>query len=246
MNDERYDLIFSGELVPGFELTQVKKNLQQLFRLDENKINALFSGKPISLKKGVDADAANRYRVAMKKAGARVDSVLVKESTPTPMQPQPAAVPLRSTGTNSAETHNKDGFTTELGAQPLPVPTPRLPIDAPDFGLSSPGAELLSPHERSSVEPLDLDLSHLAVSPQQGPLLTEDERMILPSIAVTVPDLDVAAVGSDLLKPEERKSIEPVKRDISNLSLAKVGERLGPVSPPAPPPPNVDHLQLKP
>ena len=147
MNNERYDLIFSGELVPGFELTQVKKNLQQLFRLDENKINALFSGKSISLKKGVDADAANRYRVAMKKAGARVDSVLVKEPAPAPAKPQPDAVPSRSTEINDAETRNKDGgFTTELGVQPVSVQAPRLPIEAPDFGLSSPGAELLSPH----------------------------------------------------------------------------------------------------
>lgn len=241
MNEERYDLMFSGELVPGFELAQVKQNLQQLFRLDESKINALFSGKAIPLKKGVDADAANKYRVAMKKAGARVDLVLVKEPAPAPAKPAPAMAPPRS----SAPDSNEGGFTTALGAQPLPAKTPRPTIDAPNFGLSAPGADLLAPNERSSVEPLDLDLSHLTVAPQQGDLLSDDERAILPGIAVTVPDLDVAAVGSDMLKPEERRSVEPVKLDLSHLSLAKAGERLGPASPPAPAPPNVDHLKLK-
>ena len=241
MNDERYDLMFSGELVPGFELAQVKHNLQQLFRLDEQKINALFSGKSIPLKKGVDADAANKYRVAMKKAGARVDLVLVVEPTPAPVKPKPSAPSQPTAGFGP-----DDKLTTALGAQPLPAKTQRAPIDAPNFGLSAPGADLLSPDERSSVEPLDLDLSHLSVAPQQGHLLDEDERVILPGIAVTVPDLDVAAAGSDLLKPEERETVLPLKLDLSHLSVAKPGERLGPVSPPAPPPPNVDHLKLKP
>lgn len=240
MNDERYDLMFSGELVPGFELAQVKKNLQQLFRLDEHKINALFSGKSIPLKKGVDADAANKYRVAMKKAGARVDLVLVAEPPSAPAKPEPSAP------TRPAAPGGNGGLTTVLGAQPVPAKTPRPPIDAPDFGLSAPGAELLSPHERTSVEPLDLDISHLSVAPQQGHLLDEDERVILPGIAVTVPELEVAAVGSDMLKPEERESVAPLHLDLSHLSVAKAGERLGPLAPPAPPPPNVDHLKIKP
>lgn len=246
MNDERYDLMFSGELVPGFELAQVKTNLQQLFRLDEAKVNALFSGKAIALKKGVDAEAANKYRVAMKKAGARLDLVLVKAPVAAPA-PQPAAAsPPPAAEPQPAENAATSGFTTALGAQPEHQVTPRTPIEAPDFGLSAPGADLLASHEKTSEEPLNLDLSHLAVTPQQGDLLTEDERTILPGIAVTVPDLDVAAVGSDLLKPEERELVEPVEVDLSHLTVAQVGEHLGPVTPPAPPPPNVDHLTLKP
>jgi hypothetical protein len=246
MNEERYDLVFSGELVPGFELPQVKKNLQQLFRLDEAKVNALFSGKAIPLKKGVDADAANKYRVAMKKAGARVDLVLVSEAasaapvkpqSPPPPQPQPVA-PV-------APAAKESGLTTVLGAQPLPPKTARPSIEAPNFGLSAPGAELLRPDERVEAEPVSVDISHLSVAPQEGNLVKEDEFEILPGIAVTVPDLDVAAVGADLLKPDERENVQPLELDLSHLTLGRVGERLGPAAPPAPPPPNVDHLKLK-
>lgn len=245
MNEERYDLMFSGELVPGFELAQVKKNLQQLFRLDENKISALFSGKSIPLKKGVDSDAANKYRVAMKKAGARVELVLVAEPPLPVAKPMPSA-PLKPAVSSNGSSGSGDKLVTTLGAQPVPAKTPRAPIVAPDFGLSAPGADLLLPDERVSVEPLDLDISHLSVAPQRGHLLGEDERMILPGIAVTVPDFDVAEAGSDLLKPEERQNVTPLKLDLSHLSVAKPGERLGPVSPPAPPPPDVAHLKLKP
>ncbi len=245
MNEERYDLVFSGELVPGFDLVQVKKNLQQLFRLDETKVNALFSGKAIPLKKGVDADAANKYRVAMKKAGARVDLVLVSEASNTaPVKSQsPSSIPSPPQPANPAA--KETGLTTVLGAQPLPPKTARPKIEAPDFGLSAPGAELLRPNERVEAEPVLVDISHLSVAPQEGNLVKEDEFEILPGIAVTVPDLDVAAVGADLLKPGERENIQPLQLDLSHLTLGKVGERLGPAAPPAPPPPNVDHLKLK-
>lgn len=245
MNEERYDLVFSGELVPGFELAQVKKNLQQLFRLDETKVNALFSGKAIPLKKGVDADAANKYRVAMKKAGARVDLVLVSEASNTgPVKPQsPSSIPSPPQPANPAA--KETGLTTVLGAQPPPPKTVRPKIEAPDFGLSAPGAELLRPNERVEAQPVLVDISHLSVAPQEGNLVKEDEFEILPGIAVTVPDLDVAAVGADLLTPGEREKVQPLQLDLSHLTLGKVGERLGPAAPPAPPPPNVDHLKLK-
>lgn len=245
MNEERYDLVFSGELVPGFELPQVKKNLQQLFRLDEAKVNALFSGKAIPLKKGVDADAANKYRVAMKKAGARVDLILVSEaSSAAPVKPQSSQQPP-SPPQPANSTAKETGLTTVLGAQPLPPKTTRPEIEAPDFGLSAPGAELLRPNERVEAEPVSVDISHLSIAPQEGNLVKEDEFEILPGIAVTVPDLDVAAVGTDLLKPGERENVQPLELDLSHLTLGKVGERLGPAAPPAPPPPNVDHLKLK-
>ena len=90
MNEERFDLVFSGELVAGFDVAQVKKNIQALFRIDDAKVLVLFSGKPIALRKGLDADAANKYRVAMKKAGARVDVVLSREPPPQAPSAKPA------------------------------------------------------------------------------------------------------------------------------------------------------------
>lgn len=243
MTHERYDLIFSGELVPGFELAQVKKNLQQLFRLDEPKVNALFSGKSIPLKKGVDPEAANKYRVAMKKAGARVDLVLVRDM---PASAPSAPPPQQATPSRSPEPAAKEnGLATVLGAQPIPPKTSRPPISAPDFGLSPPGAELLHADEKMSVDAVDVDISHLSVTPQEGNLVKEEELEKLPGIAVTVPELDVAAVGSDLLKPDERESVQSLELDLSHLSLAGVGARLGPASPPAPPPPDVNHLKLQ-
>lgn len=244
MSEERFDLVFSGELVAGFEAVQVKKNIQALFRIDEAKINVLFSGKAVPLKKGLDADTANKYRVAMKKAGARVDVVLNRDIAPAP-KPTPIASTATASPGPAVVANQNPRFSTALGAQPAAAATPRAPISAPDFGVAAPGSGLLKPEERRKVAVQAVDISHLSVVPQQGNLLRDDELDPLPDITVTVPNLDVAAVGSDLLLPEERLAPEPVAVDISRLTLGKVGERLAPPSPRAPPPPNVDHIKLK-
>lgn len=245
MSEERFDLIFSGELVAGFELAQVKKNVQALFRIDDAKVNLLFAGKPVPLRKGLDADAANKYRVAMKKAGARVDVVLSRDPPPEAAKPaaQPAAA--KSSATVAQPQTGTAIFTTALGAQPAAAAQPRQPIKAPDFGLAAAGSVLLRPEERIQVETEEVDVSHLSVTPQKGNLLTAEELERPPGISVTVPELDLADVGSDLLLPEERQNREPVVVDISALSLGKPGERLAPPSPKPPPPPNVDHIKLK-
>jgi hypothetical protein len=243
MSEERFDLIFSGELVTGFDLAQVKKNVQALFRIDEAKVNVLFSGKPIPLRKGLDADSANKYRVAMKKAGARVDVVISRDPAPAvpPAQTKDASKAIQEAAPSAAAGQ----FTTVLGAQPAAPRAAREPIKAPDFGVAPAGSVLLKPEERVEVEAREVDISHLSVAPQTGNLLSEEELERPPGIEITVPELDLAAVGSDLLLPEERETPVPVVVDISGLSLGKPGERLAPPSPPPPPPPNVDHIKLK-
>lgn len=244
MSEERFDLVFCGELVPGFELAQVKENIQALFRIDETKVNVLFSGKPVPLRKGLDADSANKYRVAMKKAGARVEVVLSREPSPeTASKPAPKPAPAPNAVTKTKA--ESSGFTTALGAQPVVAPKARAPISAPDFGLAAAGSILLRPEERTEIEAETVDISHLSVAPQEGNLLTDAELERPPGIVVTIPELDVADVGSDLLLPEERQNQEPVVVDISRLSLGKPGERLAPPPPSPPPPPNVDHIKLK-
>lgn len=80
MSEERFDLVFGGELVRGADPAQARKNIGNLFKITEAKVEALFSGKPVTLKKGLDFATANKYLVAIKKAGCRVDVVECKAS----------------------------------------------------------------------------------------------------------------------------------------------------------------------
>ncbi len=58
--DKRYDLYFAGEILPDADLAAVKINLAQLFKADSAKIEALFSGKPVALKRNLDTISAKK------------------------------------------------------------------------------------------------------------------------------------------------------------------------------------------
>jgi hypothetical protein len=98
----RYEIAFSGQLVPGAQLELVKANLAKLFQADAQRIAQLFSGRRIVIKNNLDAAGAEKYRATLERAGARVDvvdmDVLIEEvelAPPPPVEPESApAAPL--------------------------------------------------------------------------------------------------------------------------------------------------------
>jgi predicted nicotinamide N-methyase len=49
MSAPEFDIIFRGDIVFGHQLAEVKAKLQQLFKADAAKIDALFTGRPVPL-----------------------------------------------------------------------------------------------------------------------------------------------------------------------------------------------------
>ncbi|MGP0173171.1 DUF805 domain-containing protein [Pseudomonas sp. NCHU5208] len=72
MNPPRYKILFDGELMPGATLDEVKDNLARLFKSDPTRIDALFSGAVVTLKKDLSEQQAGQYLDALQKAGAKV------------------------------------------------------------------------------------------------------------------------------------------------------------------------------
>ena len=68
----RYEIAFSGQLVPGAQPELVKANMAKLFQADAQRIAQLFSGRRIVIKNNLDAAGAEKYRVTLERAGARV------------------------------------------------------------------------------------------------------------------------------------------------------------------------------
>jgi len=79
MAETRYDLLFSGELLPGADAPGVRERLRAAFKLSPDALDALFSGRPVVVKRGLDALTAGRYRDAFRDAGA----ILRLSQTPT-------------------------------------------------------------------------------------------------------------------------------------------------------------------
>ncbi|MFJ4143550.1 DUF805 domain-containing protein [Pseudomonas sp. NPDC089734] len=69
MADNHFKIMFEGQLRNGVELETAKLNLAQLFKSEPSAIERLFSGTPVSLKRGLSRVEAERYIQALNDAG---------------------------------------------------------------------------------------------------------------------------------------------------------------------------------
>ena len=72
MTEARYKIVFEGQLMPEQTLETVKANLARLFKSDPGKIDVLFNGAPVALKRDLSENEADKYLVALQQAGAQV------------------------------------------------------------------------------------------------------------------------------------------------------------------------------
>ncbi|MDP3845831.1 MAG: DUF805 domain-containing protein [Pseudomonas sp.] len=72
MPQAKFKIVFNGELMPDALLDEVKDKLAQLFKSDRSKINGLFDGGPIALKRDLSEDEADKYLAALQRTGAKV------------------------------------------------------------------------------------------------------------------------------------------------------------------------------
>jgi len=77
---ERYDLYFQGECLEGSSAEQVGEALGKAFNLPPEKVPRLFSGKRLTIKKGVSRPVAERYRKIFEASGAVLRLGLSEES----------------------------------------------------------------------------------------------------------------------------------------------------------------------
>lgn len=71
MTQARFKIVFNGELMPEVALETAQDNLARLFKSDRTRINALFSGSPIAIKRDLQESEADQYLAALHRAGAK-------------------------------------------------------------------------------------------------------------------------------------------------------------------------------
>lgn len=70
MAEESYDVVFYGQLSGIYPIDQVKKNIAKLFKMGSEKVENLFSGKKVNIKKSVNFNTAQKFNKAFEQAGA--------------------------------------------------------------------------------------------------------------------------------------------------------------------------------
>lgn len=197
MSEARFNVVFAGEMVAGADPARVRANLAAAFKMDVSKVEALFSGKRVVVKKDADQATAMKFRAVMKQAGALCDLERVGEAAaapaPTPEVPAPAPAPA------------------EPAASPAPVAASPAPVKGGSLEtvgtIRLGGTGFSGPFE---VAPAGADMA----DKEDGP-------------APIVPDVShfsVAPPGSDMGQKKDDKP--PVTPDISHLSIAPPGSKL--------------------
>ncbi|MCU7798381.1 MAG: hypothetical protein KZQ75_14750 [Candidatus Thiodiazotropha sp. (ex Myrtea spinifera)] len=241
MNIDNYDVYFSGACLKTADPAEVKRKIGAMFKLEGEKLERLFSGKPVPIKRGVDMDQAVKFRVAFRDAGALVDIVPEGQPAPTPTpatRPSPPPISARVEPTPSAS----PGLTLAEGPLPpdseaeeiTPVPAPEYGLSAPqDFNLSdcTPQVEAVPIPDTSA---LDLD----------KPGATLDETIDPEPLEIDTEALTLDDPGTTLIEetPIEEPEINTDALSMSEPQSGSLEDCQVPVEPA--PIPSIDHLQL--
>ena len=153
---DSFDIYFLGEMLPDADPASVRAGVARLFKVQESAVDRLFSGKPLRVKQGVDAESASRYRSAFRDVGALIQ--IVANGSPPPAAREPDAPATRAAAdAGSGEKPTETQASAQVGTQGLTA-----------AGLAEPGAIL---DHTEPPEPANIDTSALeALPPNTGSL----------------------------------------------------------------------------
>jgi pyruvate/2-oxoglutarate dehydrogenase complex dihydrolipoamide acyltransferase (E2) component len=205
MSEARFNVVFAGETVAGADPARVRENLAAAFKMDVSKVEALFSGKRVVVKKDADQATAMKFRAVMKQAGALCDLERIGDE---PAAAAPVAAPAAAPA-------------------PAPAPAPAAPAEP----VARPAAEAAAPAPVKGGSLETVGTIRMGGTGFSGPFEVAptgaelaDKRDGPPPIVPDVSHFSVAPPGSDMGQKKDDKP--PVTPDISHLSIAPPGSKL--------------------
>jgi hypothetical protein len=171
MTDSLFEVAYSGALAPNAEPDRVRAGLAQLFKIDDDRARALFSGRRVVIKRGVDQATAKKYQLAMIRFGAIAEIAPVGAEA----SPEPTAAPAP----------------TAPVAPPPTAATVPPPSVAADWTIAPPGVDLIEQHE---VPDAEIDTSGLTIAEPGVTLIPE-------SGDAPEPEIDISGLSADPPQP---------------------------------------------
>lgn len=195
---KEYDVYFAGKVLDNWPVEAVKAGVGKLFSLSGAKLDALFSGTPIRVKKNLSAERAGRLRKAFYELGALVEVVPAGRGPANQNKTNASALRLAPVGVYSA---------------PPPPPPPKVDIS----GLSLADPDKDGPHQPpNNAAPPPPDTSHLKLaSPTAEPVPPPQPTQPLPDIS----HLQALPPNTGTLEDVAPKPAEAPLPDISRLRL---------------------------
>ncbi len=175
-SNERFNVVFTGQLVQGVSLDVAKQNFKQAFALDQTRLDAFFTGKTVVFKKNVDTTEAMKIRGQLKRLGL-VSSLEPFSETAT------GSVNATSPGANAQGQHEAAISAASSDSQQS---APNR-ASVPDWSIAPAGSDL----EQLKVErpPVVVDISAMTLAPVGTDILT-------PNVSATkVPAIDISKLS---------------------------------------------------
>lgn len=91
MSDPTYEIVFRGKILKDFDRATVRRNLAQLFRTDEARIDAMLDSPKVVLKRGLSKEAGQKMQEMLRTAGIMVAVLPEGDATAPAAAPAPAA-----------------------------------------------------------------------------------------------------------------------------------------------------------
>lgn len=216
MTDALFDIVFRGDIVPGHNIAEVKQHLAQLFKVDAGRIDALFSGGVVPLKRNLDESTAEKYRATLYKVGAQVQVRPVGSAGAKP-PPAPRAAPV-PTGP-SLSLAPRGAYLLAPSERPQAQP---LELDLSAYTLRPMDGDLVDAAERATEAGVEPNIPALDLAEPGADLLEgyREESIPLPDID---PGFELAEAGVDLLEGSERREAVAPQLDLSHLSVLPPG-----------------------
>jgi hypothetical protein len=179
---EKFNISFSGETLPDHDRETVKKRFAKAFKLtDRKRLEAIFSGQPVVLKKGLSKDEAARYYGTLRKIGAVCH--IKKIGVPAPTAKQVSKKPAAKAAAAQP--------------RPRPEPKPKVEPETEQVVLESPPEP--DSQARRRRQPGAPNIFDLRLSDRAGKSSEESEKsshvVRAPIIAAAIMLLAFALVG---------------------------------------------------
>ncbi len=203
-----FDIVFRGDIQFGQNLGDVKLKLQQLFKIDTVKVDALFSGKPVVLKRGLDKTSAEKYQDVLTKAGALVELV-------------------STTNTEQAKTVTKPELNQKQSVPVTnPVPSNLQAASQGQWTLAPVGSLMMPTSARLAPVTRQFNLSVFSLRPVGGNLVDRTESRQKEAEPLIIPDYKVADVGTNLIDSSEKMELPILEIDVEDWGLSEPGAPL--------------------
>ena len=213
MADESFRVVFRGEIAAGESATDVRERLAQRLRLTPERIERLFSGRPVVVKRGMEQGAAEKIRAAFRQAGA-ICEVEAEASTQAPSEDPPVTPPRHTSEARPAHTapepeNVREEAETSRAAGTAADPAPSEPVAA---GSEAPGDDpnrtIIPLAIPDDVGDLEIDRGDAYVSPPDD----------TPPPQIDTSGLDIDDSPDPLEAPDT--TTRPPEIDTSQLELA--------------------------